>query len=259
MIDFIDECSYDFQKLGYKKIDAKKYNIELLSLHVNNAFDSKSLGFDMGDYFIINSPLINLLDKECFNYTSRLLKSRLKYLFKKFKINRKEKVLVVGLGNPDIWADRLGVEVCRNLQLQDFNKNIYKFCPNVYFETGIKTFDLVESIIKKVEANLVIVVDALCTNSLSRLGVSLQLTSSGMTPGSAMGLGNKKICEETVGIPCFSIGVPFMINAKTFGSKQNIMLSPKDIRENVKNLAYIISKAIKESLLWIIIYSFHFF
>ena len=40
-----------------------------------------------------------------------------------------------------------------------------------------------------------------------------------------------------------------MINAKSFGLKQNIMLSPKDIRENVKNLAYIISKAIKESLL----------
>ena len=248
MIDFIDECSYDFQRLGYKKNKAKKYNIELLSLSVNNDKDSKNLGFDKGDYYIINSPLVNYLDKKCFDYTSQLLKERLNFLIKQYRIKLSKKTLIVGLGNPEIWSDRLGVEVCNNLNLQLLNKNVFKFCPNVYFETGIKTFDLVESIAKRLNCGFIIVIDALCTNSISRLGCSFQLATSGMTPGSALSMGNKKICQAELGIPCFSIGVPFMINTQSFRFKHDIMLSPKDIKENVKNVSYIISKAIEECL-----------
>ena len=86
MIDLIDECSYEFQKLGYKKVRAKRYGIDLLSLHVDSQKQSQQTGFDRGDYYIINAPILPYLDKECFDYVSLLLKKRLAFLLKKQKL-----------------------------------------------------------------------------------------------------------------------------------------------------------------------------
>lgn len=245
MIDLIDECSYEFQKLGYKKVKAKKYDIDLLSLHIYDEKQSRETGFDKGDYYIINAPILPYLDKECFDYVSQLLKKRLLFLLRKSKIDKSE-TLLVGLGNPEIWADRLGVQVC-NSQLF-FDTKFKKICPNVQYQTGIETFDIVKALVDKLSITFVIVIDALCTNSLSRLGCSLQLTTTGMTPGSAINHSNNKICKQTIGVPCFSIGVPFMIDAKSFGFDNQLLLAPKDIKENVENISYIISKALAEVL-----------
>ena len=64
MIDLIDECSCDFLKMGYKKKKADKYGIELLSLHIKDESQSLESGFDIGDYYIINAPLVHYLDEE---------------------------------------------------------------------------------------------------------------------------------------------------------------------------------------------------
>lgn len=243
MIDLIDECSYDLEKLGYKKIKAKKYGIDLLSLHVESDKESKETGFDKGDYFIINASLLQYLDQECFDYVAMLFEKRLKFLIKKWKIN-KDKTLLVGLGNPEIWADRFGVEVCKEFRLEKFS-NVKKICPNVYFETGLATFEVVKALVEKFDITFIIVLDALCTSQVSRLGCSIQMTTTGMTPGSGVMFGNKRICQKELGVPCFSIGVPFMINSRSLGEKEEILLCPKDVKENVQNLAYIISQALE--------------
>lgn len=246
MIDLIDECSYDFERLGYKKVKAKKYDIDLLSLHVDSDKESKETGFDKGDYFIINAPLLQYLDEECFDYVSMLFEKRLKFLIKKWHV-KKSKTLLVGLGNPEIWADRFGVEVCRQFALDKFS-NVKKFCPNVYFETGIATFEVVKALVEKFDITFIIVLDALCTNHISRLGCSIQLTTTGMTPGSGVIFGNKRICKKELGVPCFSIGVPFMINSRSLGAEEELLLCPKDVKENVQNLGYIISHALEGAL-----------
>lgn len=245
MIDLIDECSYEFQKLGYKKVKAKRYDIDLLSLHVDSQKQSQQTGFDRGDYYIINAPILPYLDKECFDYVSLLLKKRLAFLLKKQKID-KSKTLLVGLGNPEIWSDRLGVQVC--LSGHFFGKKVKKICPNVQYQTGIETFDIVKALVDKLAVTFVVVVDSLCTNSLSRLGCSLQLTTTGMTPGSATKNSGSKICSQSLKVPCFSIGVPFMLDAQSLGFDRQMLLAPKDVKENVENLAYIISKALAEVL-----------
>ena len=244
MIDLIDECSCDFLKMGYKKKKADKYGIELLSLHIKDESQSLESGFDIGDYYIINAPLVHYLDEESLNYLSLLLKKRLKFLIKKYNLS-KAKTLIVGLGNPEIWADRLGIETCNGIDLLNLN-NTVKICPNVYFETGIKTFDIVYSLVKNLNIKFVVLIDSLCTNSIARLGCSLQLTTTGMTPGSAVNSKSKRICQKELHIPCFSLGVPFMINAKTFNFNNELLLCPKDIKQNIKNISYVLAKALQE-------------
>lgn len=257
MIDLIDECSYDFLKMGYKKKKADKYGIELLSLHVKSKEQSKKLGFDKGDYFIINVPLFNYLKDSLIDYLSTLLSKRIKYLIKKYNLHKK-KTLIVGLGNPEIWADRLGIETCNNFNICEF-QNIMKICPNVYFETGVKTFDIVNALVKNLNIEFVILIDSLCTNNLSRLGCSLQLTTTGMTPGSAVNSKSKRICEKELNIPCFSLGVPFMFNAKDLNNfcKTDLLLCPKDIKENILDISLVLSKALQEALIWTIIFLYH--
>lgn len=252
MYDLIDECGEDLEKYGYslKKLD--KYGITIGSLSIEDDEESEKHNMKIGDYFILNAPRLYDYGIDCQVYIAGLLKEKLSSFLKDLKIRRKDKVLIVGLGNPDIMADRLGKEVFDGVNIDALSKsnNIFKFCPNIYFSTGIETVDMVEMIVKCMYIDYVIIIDSLTTNEITRLGTSFQITTSGMTAGSGVTRFNRPIDHNSMGVPCISIGVPFMIFASDLKetSPQDLILSPKDIRENVEIVASIISSAINEVL-----------
>ena len=160
--------------------------------------------------------------------------------------------LIVGLGNPDIMSDRLGKVVFDNVEIKPLKKdnNIFKFCPNIYFSTGIETIDMVGMFVKGMEIDYILLIDSLTTNDISRLGTSFQITTSGMTPGSGVNRFGKKINEASMGVVCISIGIPFMIFANDLNadSPEDLLLSPKDIKEHIERAGFIIASAINEVL-----------
>ena len=263
MFDLIDECGKDLENYGYsvKKLD--KYGISIGSLIIEDEEDEKDFAMKRGEYFILNCPHLYDFGIECQAYIVDILSERLKKFMKDLKIRHKDKVLIIGLGNPDVTADRLGKEVFDNVTIDVLNKtnNIYKFCPNIYFSTGIETVDMVEMLVKCMYIDYVIIIDSLTTNNTTRLGTSFQITTSGMTPGSGIARFNRSIDVSTMGVPCLSIGVPFMIFANDLNkdSPPDLVLSPKDIRENVEIAGQIIASTINEVLKWITIFLYHFF
>ena len=252
MYDLIDESGEDLESYGYttKKLD--KFGITIGCLAIEDEEESRKFGMKSGDYFILNAPKLYDFGIDCQVYISDILSQKLNNFLKDLKIRRKDKVLIVGLGNPDIMADRLGKEVFDGITIDAFSKsnNIFKFCSNIYFSTGIETVDLVEMIVKCMYIDYVIIIDSLTTNEITRLGTSFQISTSGMTPGSGVIRFNRSIDHESMGVPCISIGVPFMMFASDLNerSPQDLILSPKDIRENVDVVARIISNAINEVL-----------
>ena len=238
MFDLIDESGSDLERFGYSVIKAGKFGATIASLYVDNAKKSRELKLDKGEYYILNCPQIYFKRKAA-DEASILLFEKLKTLLKPI-INKK--TLIVGLGNPDIWADCLGKCVTEEIYIDplDENNHIFKFCPNIFFSTGIGTFDMVAILAAGLKIEGVIVIDSLATRSIERLGKSIQLSSAGMTPGSGVNSLGKRICKESVGVPCFSIGVPFMI----YGEDDKTLLAPKDIHENVLIMARIIGDAL---------------
>ena len=250
MFDLIDESGKDLKEYGYTIKQLEKFDTNLATLKIDSDEKSKSVGLAKGEYFIVNSPFMYDYGLECYSFIASILTKQLKKLFKEFNITKKSKILIVGLGNPDIASDRLGKEVFDGVEINALSKNnnIFKFCPNIYFSTGIQTMKMVEIFIKEMKIDFCFIIDSLTTNNISRLGTSFQLTTSGMTPGSGVNRFGKRIDKDSMGIPCFSIGVPFMIFASSLNDKiqNDLILAPKDIKENVENAGYIIAQALNE-------------
>lgn len=251
MFDLIDECGKDLKKFGYEVKRLDRYGASFAWLEVKNDKDKQKVGLEKGEYYIFNSPFIYDFGEENIKYLSEIIAKQLNKVFKHLYVSKKSSILIIGLGNPDIAADRLGKEVFDRIEIDPLKKdnNFFKFCPNIFFSTGIDTLRLVKMFTEELNVDLVILIDALSTSNLTRLGTSFQITTSGMTPGSGVNRFGKRICKESIGVDCISIGVPFMVHSNSLSDQDvDIILAPKDIRSNVAQAGEVISRALMEVL-----------
>lgn len=253
MFDLIDESGKDLAAYGYSVQQAKKYGITIASLCVDDDKKSKTIGLRQGRYYILSSPFLHELGLANEEFLSKQIVLKLRALLREKKVRKNDKTLLACLGNFDIAADRLGKEVFDHVEISSTRKNnhLFKFCPNIFLYTGIETSDVIKMLVQSLKIKCVIIIDSLSTSSLSRLGVSFQLSSGGMTPGSGVNRFGKAISEEDLKASCISIGVPFMISSASLktGEEEEIMLVPKDVREDVCRAGRVIAHALCEVLL----------
>ncbi len=143
-------------------------------------------------------------------------------------ILEKGTVLVVGLGNRDITPDALGPKtVSKILATRHLGKELIRsagltgvgsvavMSPGVLGQTGIETFDQIKGICDRINPKTVIVIDALASRYLKRLGCTVQMSDSGIEPGAGVGNARFEISRKTLGIPVIAIGVPTVVEAAT--------------------------------------------
>ncbi|MGN1457721.1 MAG: GPR endopeptidase [Acutalibacteraceae bacterium] len=141
-------------------------------------------------------------------------------------------VLVIGLGNVNITPDALGPktasavlatrhitgELARSTGL-DRLRSVAVLSPGVLGQTGIETGELIISLIKRLEPSAVIAVDALASRSLARLGCTVQISDSGISPGTGVGNNRLSLNQKTMGVPVIGIGIPTVVDAATLASE----------------------------------------
>lgn len=236
-----EEPSDDLKKNGFQIDKNYLFSVSVATLSVKDENSSKKLGKDIGEYVIINSPLLNMETKSQI-YTQRILNKTIKEFVK----TTPQKILIVGLGNEEISADSFGSCCVDTLKLK---KNIYAIKPNVYVNTNLMSYDIVKAVCDHIRPNLVILIDSLGTLNIKRLACSFQLCNVGILPGGALHDLNKTISQKSLGIPCLVIGVPLMIFSKGLCDKldsfyQDIILTPKDIKDMVTRCSQMVSRAI---------------
>lgn len=157
---------------------------------------------------------------------TRYLKAMLEYLH----ISPDASCLVVGLGNRESTPDSLGPRVIEKIlvtkylfdtpgvQVANDYRNVSVFSPGVLATTGIESSEMILGIIERTKPDFLIVIDALASTSLDRINKTIQMTDSGIHPGSGIGNNRKEINKESLGIPVISIGVPTVIEAITIVS-----------------------------------------
>ena len=137
-------------------------------------------------------------------------------------------VLFAGLGNTQITPDALGPktaesvlatrhiggEFARTLGLSDL-RSVAVLAPGVLGQTGMETGEILEGMVKKIRPAALIVVDALASRRLARLGCTIQMSDTGITPGSGVGNARKEISRRTLGIPVIAVGIPTVVDAAT--------------------------------------------
>ena len=250
MFDLIDECGQDLTTCGYETMPLGKFAITVNRLFVDNFAQAKKLGFEKGHYFILNAPLLSNLMPEHFEILKNEIVKRLKFLFDKYKIKKRNKILLVGIGNPQIMADSFGVKAVEKVEIEPFkkNNNVYKLMPNVFSNTGINAFEMVKLVVECFDISAVVLVDSLATTNIFRLGNSIQLNDAGLTPGSALNNFGVEINKKSLNVPCFSIGVPMMISSSIFEEKSDIILTEKDVKEKVEFLSRLIAESFNETI-----------
>ena len=163
-------------------------------------------------------------------------------------------VLVVGLGNAAMTADAVGplamshILVTRHMlrsmpeEFRGFS-SVAALTTGVLAETGLETSELVAAVAEWIKPRCVIVLDALAARSRERLCAVLQLTDTGLTPGSGVGNHRKAITAETLGVPVLALGLPTVIRAEQLAGEETpakgepLFVTPRDIDQRVRELS----------------------
>ena len=125
-----------------------------------------------------------------------------------------DKILIVGLGNRTITPDAIGPYLIDHLHSLDvINEKFVMYAPGVTGQTGYETGEFVVAIAERLQPKLIIVVDALATRASNRLCKTIQLTDTGIHPGSGVGNQRQEISYEMLGIPVTAIGIPTVVDA----------------------------------------------
>ncbi|MCH5155147.1 MAG: GPR endopeptidase [Clostridiales bacterium] len=170
------------------------------------------------------------------------------------------KVMAVGLGNPDLTADALGDRVFKRLavnrHLGSDNKYLCALTPNVLGMTGIESFDIIAAVADRVKPDVIVVVDALTAAAASRIATAFQVTDSGITPGSGVENHRRRLDEKSLGIKTVSVGVPLVVYSSTIVRDYcdcgdmphgDMIVTPKDVDILVEDCAKIIAGAINNA------------
>ena len=166
-------------------------------------------------------------------------------------LSDEESVLVVGLGNDGIMPDALGPAVLKKTVVTRhliqnapdifFGENmreVFGIVPGVLGQTGLESFEIVESIVKKANPDLVLLIDSLAARNLERLTKAVQISDRGLIPGGGVGNSRAEISKRTLGVRCVSVGIPTVVAAeslitdslkKALSSKGLTDISPDDV------------------------------
>lgn len=200
------------------------------------------------------------------NYLN-LEKVLIKELKKYINIKENDTILVVGLGNSKSTPDALGpstiddILVTRHLKLLNVLDKDYSvvstFKPSVMGTTGIESIDLIKNIIKDIKATKVIAIDALKASKIERLVKTIQITDSGIHPGSGINNNRGEVSKNTMKTDVISIGIPTVVDIKTILESileeeieldENLILTPTDIDYQIEKLSKLLSISINKTL-----------
>ncbi len=226
----------DIKDVDYSKENLKGLCVE--RLHIKTKRAGQLMGKDQGRYVTVTLPPLTDNIKD----TDERIEVISEEIRRLLPVNGL--VLVVGLGNEEITPDALGPkcasgilatrhisgEVARSTGL-DRLRSVAVLTTGVTGQTGIETGELILSVVKRIHPTAVVVVDALASRKLERLGCTLQISDTGISPGAGVGNHRMKICSGSLGVPVIALGIPTVVDALTLVSD---LLCPEDGLEQSK-------------------------
>ena len=259
------------QVQGVHSETRQKDDATITLVEVLDDIGEKQVGKPKGKYYTVDVPE--------FSHETELLDGRLKALtevISELLPKGENSVLVVGVGNDNITPDALGplcaeqifstrhieAEFSKEIGLPKFNP-VASISTGVLGQTGIETAEYIKGIVDLIKPQAVIAVDALASRKLSRLGKTVQLSDTGISPGAGVGNNRARIDEHFLGVPVIAIGIPTVVDGKTLvydlveNNKQieniskeaeTVMVTPRDIDVIIKRASRLLALSINCAL-----------
>ena len=259
----------------------KERDIRTTIVKITTEPGARLMGRPQGNYITIEAPGLSVHDED---YHREVSQEIARHLHKLINLEQEQSILVVGLGNSAITADSLGPHVVENLYitrhmireygLQSLGKEKMHrtsgIIPGVMAQTGMETSEIVQGIVAETKPDVVIAIDALAARSTRRLNRTIQITDTGINPGSGVGNHRVGLTEENLQVKVIGIGVPTVVDAATIVHDSmahlldtleeteqkefleemiaphlhTMFVTPKDVDETVKYLSFTISEGL---------------
>lgn len=204
-------------------VEEKNDDITITTVNVEKEI-SKEIDKKEGIYITISFD--DVTNFETREKIGKILEKQIKKLLKKLAIKEEYECLVIGLGNIKSTPDSLGpltiqnIVVTRHLftlntEVKEGIRKVSAIAPGVMGTTGIETLDTIKSIVNTIKPDFIITIDSLSALSIDRVNKTIQMTDTGIHPGSGIGNHRKEISKDTLNIPVIAIGVPTVVEAAT--------------------------------------------
>lgn len=255
---------------GIEYSETALHGVACKKLRVATESGAKNIGKPVGTYITLDIDALTRRESESFIETVTAMAEVLSELA---DLNNKDALaLVVGLGNRDITPDAVGpltaesTLVTRHLKSQmpedfAFFRPVSVIAPGVLGTSGIESADYINAVCKSLSPSLIIAVDALAAKSFDRLCRTVQITDTGITPGSGVGNSRAQINKETMGVPVIAVGVPTVVDIRTVlaeycsdaanqavGRSSEMIVTPRSIDSEVANTSKLVAYALNLAL-----------
>lgn len=239
----ISETESELRGVRVEEYYKEKEEIRVTKVMVDTKNAAKAMGKPIGIYVTMEAPALVEPDEDYHREISECLAEELLELLP--EAEKEKSVLVVGLGNREVTADALGPHVVDNLFItrhivKEYGKAAYN-CdrmnqisalePGVMAKTGMETAEIVKGVVAETKPDVLIVVDALAARSTKRLNRTIQITNTGIQPGSGVGNHRNELSKESIGIPVIAIGIPTVVDGATIvnDALESFLKEEKDV------------------------------
>ena len=252
---------------GIKTEFYEESGTKITKIKVIDEGGAKSLGKPVGTYITAEIPPLTKFCADENGLVDILSKELLSLL------PPQGTVLSVGLGNESITPDALGPlscemilatrhidgELSRSAGLGTLRPSAV-FSTGVMGQTGVETAEVIKGLADLIRPSAVIVIDALAARRLSRLGRTVQMSDTGIVPGSGVGNSRSAINSEILGVPVISIGVPTVVDALTLAQElsgreiedsdesRNMVITPREIDLVISRAARLVAMTVNKAL-----------
>ena len=275
----ITEAESELRGVRVEEYYLEDVDIQVTKVMIDTKNAAKAMGKEVGTYVTMEAPALIEPDEDYHREISECLAKELLDLIP--CDNRELSVLVIGLGNREVTADALGPQVVDNLFItrhvvKEYGTAAYNCSkmnlvssmePGVMAKTGMETAEIVKGVVAQTKPDLLLVIDALAARSTRRLNRTIQITNTGIQPGSGVGNHRNALTEAELGIPVIAVGVPTVVDAATivgdalkkwmdeesdkkfdsrlaFAELNNMYMTGKDIDAVIKRVSFTLSEGI---------------
>lgn len=257
---------------GVKATKTRQEGYPVTRVDILDHRGEEALGKPVGSYLTIDLTTFWQRKADFFERAVRVVGSQLKQL-----LPAEGSVLVIGLGNAALTADAVGpltldsVLITRHL-ISAMPRQFSGFRPvavqrtGVLGTTGVESAEAVRGLVEQVKPGLVIAVDALASRRMGRVCATVQLSDTGIVPGSGVGNHRSALNAETLGVPVIALGIPTVVDAATLAadlleesgvervdeqqlrSNGSFMVTTRDIDQQVRDLSKVVGYGINWAL-----------
>ena len=268
----IDEKDNSLHGVTVEEAYDESSDVHITKVMIETKNGAKALGKPMGTYITLEAPNMTEPEEDYHQEISDILARELKSILP--DPDKEQSILVVGLGNREVTADSLGPNVVDNLFVNrhivlEYGKVAYNcskmhlvssLIPGVMAKTGMESAEIIKGVIGETGPDVVIAIDALAARSTKRLNRTIQITNTGIHPGSGVGNHRNAITQESLHIPVLALGVPTVVDAATIvgdamGERpatlkelNNMYVTTKDVDLQIKQISHIICDGINKAL-----------